>query len=81
MASRHGKEKAVEALIAFNANTLLQDKINRTAQHLASGTAESLLPQTVHNIMNDAKNGPEHNFPAVVAMLEEAAVVQVLVVL
>lgn len=38
VASRHGKEKSVEALLAFNANTLLQDKIERTAQSLASGT-------------------------------------------
>lgn len=38
VASRHGKEKSVEALLAFNANALLQDKIERTAQSLASGT-------------------------------------------
>jgi len=43
VASRHGKEKCVEALISFNANTLLLDKIDRTAESLASGIAQARI--------------------------------------
>jgi len=35
VAARHGKDKTVEALISFNANTLLLDKIGRSAEALA----------------------------------------------
>ena len=35
VAARHGKDKSVEQLLAFNANTLLLDKIGRTAESVA----------------------------------------------
>lgn len=35
IAARYGKDKSVEQLLAFNANTLLLDKIGRTAEAVA----------------------------------------------
>ena len=35
VAARYGKEKSAEALLSFNANTLLLDKIGRSAEKLA----------------------------------------------